>query len=100
MSKTGECFGLADESRRPVRRLYRFRSEKPNRDRATCRGTFKEVKAGCGTRPQERDLAQSVRSQAGVVEWCFVDIDTLQSTDEMVIHFVWGRAGVVEECFA
>jgi hypothetical protein len=57
------------------------------------------VKAGCDTRPQERDLAQSVRSQAGVVGWCFVDIDTLPSIDETVIHFVRSPVGVVEWCF-
>jgi hypothetical protein len=80
--------------------IVRFRRGKLNRDRGTCRGTFKEEKAGCGTRPQERDLAQSVRSQAGVIEWCFVDIDTLPSTDEIVGRFVRSQAGVVEWPFA
>jgi hypothetical protein len=41
MYKTGECFDLADESRRSVQRLYSFRREKLNRDQVTCRGTFK-----------------------------------------------------------
>jgi hypothetical protein len=77
-------------------KIVRFRRGKLNRDRVTCRGTFKEVKTGCGTRPQERDLAQSVRSQAGVIEWCFVDIDTLQSTDEIVGDFVRSQTEVIE----
>jgi hypothetical protein len=92
------CFVNVD----PLQSTYeivRFRREKLNRDRATCQGTFKEMKAGCDTRPQKRDLAQSVRSQAGVIEWCFVDIGTLQSTDEMVRHFVRSHAGVIEWYF-
>jgi hypothetical protein len=33
-------------------------------------------------------VEQFVRSQAGVVEWCFVAIDTVHSPDEIVGHFV------------
>jgi hypothetical protein len=40
-----------------------------------------------------------VRSQAGVIEWSFVDMDTMQSTDEIVGHFIRSQAGVIEWCF-
>jgi hypothetical protein len=79
--------------------IVRFRREKLNRDRGPCRGTFKEVEAGCGTRPQAPDHTQTDRNQAGVVERSFVGLDTLQSTDEMVRHFVRSPAGVIEWCF-